>query len=319
MNHKLKDRKQKIGLVLGGGGAKGAYQAGVLKALKEANILPYVTHVSANSIGSINALMVVDEKIEGCAEVWKTISKKDALKLKSKSEKGGIFSRNGLIKILENNIDFDHVSQSDKKLYITAFNKDTQKIEYFLANGKTKEEILSYTLASSAIPYVYAPVKIGEHYYSDGFKDNVPVRVLKNAGCDVIIIIGLRPEYHPTPEELEGISVIDFTPPYQLGTSRFDALDFKPANIEFRLKNGYLTAKKILDNIKDDEKNPFYEKGAIKRVLSRLFKSRIIYNSYPNYYYRLDHFDVVGQLNPDKSWKLLMHKCNKLLKKSFLF
>ena len=247
--------------------------------------------------------MVVDEKIEGCAEVWKTISKKDALKLKSKSEKGGIFSRNGLIKILENNIDFDHVSQSDKKLYITAFNKDTQKIEYFLANGKTKEEILSYTLASSAIPYVYAPVKIGEHYYSDGFKDNVPVRVLKNAGCDVIIIIGLRPEYHPTPEELEGISVIDFTPPYQLGTSRFDALDFKPANIEFRLKNGYLTAKKILDNIKDDEKNPFYEKGAIKRVLSRLFKSRIIYNSYPNYYYRLDHFDVVGQLNPDKSAK----------------
>ena len=208
-----------------------------------------------------------------------------------------------MIKILENNIDFDHVSQSDKKLYITAFNKDTQKIEYFLANGKTKEEILSYTLASSAIPYVYAPVKIGEHYYSDGFKDNVPVRVLKNAGCDVIIIIGLRPEYHPTPEELEGISVIDFTPPYQLGTSRFDALDFKPANIEFRLKNGYLTAKKILDNIKDDEKNPFYEKGAIKRVLSRLFKSRIIYNSYPNYYYRLDHFDVVGQLNPDKSAK----------------
>lgn len=303
MNHKLKDRKQKIGLVLGGGGAKGAYQAGVLKALKEANILPYVTHVSANSIGSINALMVVDEKIEGCAEVWKTISKKDALKLKSKSEKGGIFSRNGLIKILENNIDFDHVSQSDKKLYITAFNKDSQKIEYFLANGKTKEEILSYTLASSAIPYVYAPVKIGEHYYSDGFKDNVPVRVLKNAGCDVIIIIGLRPEYHPTPEELEGISVIDFTPPYQLGTSRFDALDFKPANIEFRLKNGYLTAKKILDNIKDDAKNPFYEKGAIKRVLSRLFKSRIIYNSYPNYYYRLDHFDVVGQLNPDKSAK----------------
>lgn len=303
MNHKLKDKKQKIGLVLGGGGAKGAYQAGVLKALKEANILSYVTHVSANSIGSINALMVVDEKIEGCAEVWKTISKKDALKLKSKSEKGGIFSRNGLIKILENNIDFDHVSQSDKKLYITAFNKDTQKIEYFLANGKTKEEILSYTLASSAIPYVYAPVKIGEHYYSDGFKDNVPVRVLKNAGCDVIIIIGLRPEYHPTPEELEGISVIDFTPPYQLGTSRFDALDFKPANIEFRLKNGYLTAKKILDNIKDDEKNPFYEKGAIKRVLSRLFKSKIIYNSYPNYYYRLDHFDVVGQLNPDKSAK----------------
>ena len=303
MNHKSKHKSHKIGLVLGGGGAKGAYQAGVLKALQEANILQYVTHVSANSIGSINALMVVDDKIDDCENVWKTISKKDALKLKSKSEKGGIFSRQGLINILEKNIDFDHVSQSDKQLYITAFNKDKQKIEYFLANGKTKNEILSYTLASSAIPYVYAAVKINDYYYSDGFKDNVPVRVLKNAGCDVIIIIGLRPEYHPTPEELEGISVIDFTPPYQLGTSRFDALDFKPINIDFRLKNGYLTAKKILENIKDDEKNPFYEKSTLKRVLARLFKSKIIYNAYPNYYYRLDHFDVVGELNPDKSAK----------------
>ena len=91
MNHKLKDRKQKIGLVLGGGGAKGAYQAGVLKALKEANILPYVTHVSANSIGSINALMVVDEKIEGCAEVWKTISKKECFKIKIKIRKRWYF------------------------------------------------------------------------------------------------------------------------------------------------------------------------------------------------------------------------------------
>ena len=125
MNHKLKDKKQKIGLVLGGGGAKGAYQAGVLKALKEANILPYVTHVSANSIGSINALMVVDEKIEGCAEVWKTISKKDALKLKSKSEKGGIFSRNGLIKILENRGIHIDVAHLNKKSFIE-FSKMTK-------------------------------------------------------------------------------------------------------------------------------------------------------------------------------------------------
>jgi len=301
MNHKSKNRQPKVGLVLGGGGAKGAYQAGVLKALKEANILSYVTHVSANSIGSINALMVVDEDIEACEQIWRTISKKDALKLKSKSEKGGIFSRNGLIKILEENVNFEHISQAERQLYITAYNKDKQKIEFFLANGKSKQDILSYVLASSAIPYVYAPVKIGDYYYSDGFKENVPVRVLKNAGCDVIIIIGLRPEYHPSPEELEGISVIDFTPPYQLGNNRFDALDFKLKNIEFRIKNGYLTAKKILDNIKDDPKNPFYEKSAIKRVLSRLFKSKIIYNAYPNYYYRLDHFDVVGSLNTEKT------------------
>lgn len=303
MNINVNDKKCKVGLVLGGGGALGAYQAGVLKALKEADILKYVTHISANSIGSINALMVANDKIDDCSKVWKTISKKDALSFRQKHEKSGIFSREGLIRILENNIDFDYVSNTNKQLYITAFNKQTEKVEYFLANGKSKDEILAYALASSALPYIYAPVKINNYYYSDGYKDNVPIRVLKNAGCDVIIVVGLRPEYHPTPEELADISVIDFTPCYQLGANKLDTLDFKPENIDFRITNGYHTAKTILENIKNDPKNPFYENSFIKKMIYKLFKTKIVYNSFPNYYYRLGNFDVIGKLNPNKELK----------------
>ncbi len=302
MNQKNKDKHPKIGLVLGGGGAKGAFQAGVLKALKEANILQQVTHVSANSIGSINALMVINDTIEECEQIWRTIGRKDALKFRSKGEKG-IFSRKGLIRILKDAVDFEQISKSNRKLYITAYNNDLEKIEYFLANDKTPDEILSYVLASSAIPYVYGAVQIGNYKYSDGFRDNVPIRALKNAGCDVIIVIGLRPEYHPSPEELGDISVIDFTPCFPLGIGKFDSLDFKPENIEFRITNGYAFAKKVLENIKNDPKNPFYEESFLKKFFKKFFKTSISYNAFPNYYYRLGNFQPMGYLKEDKSAK----------------
>ena len=45
----------KVGLSLGGGGAKGAYQIGVLKALEEYNLIDSINVISGVSIGAINA------------------------------------------------------------------------------------------------------------------------------------------------------------------------------------------------------------------------------------------------------------------------
>ena len=47
-----------IGLVLAGGGAKGAYEAGVFKALWELDIIRRISVVSGVSIGTINGLML---------------------------------------------------------------------------------------------------------------------------------------------------------------------------------------------------------------------------------------------------------------------
>ena len=45
-----------IGLVLAGGGGKGAYQVGVLKVLQEQGLLQDVTAISGPSIGAVNAM-----------------------------------------------------------------------------------------------------------------------------------------------------------------------------------------------------------------------------------------------------------------------
>ena len=63
-------------LLLQGGGAPGAYQAGVYEGLEEAGIAP--TWVVGISIGAINAALIVsnrpERRVEGLREFWRRIS-----------------------------------------------------------------------------------------------------------------------------------------------------------------------------------------------------------------------------------------------------
>jgi predicted acylesterase/phospholipase RssA len=61
-----------IGLVLGGGGAKGAYQIGCWKALREHGIEPKI--LAGTSIGALNATFIALEDLEGAERFWHGIS-----------------------------------------------------------------------------------------------------------------------------------------------------------------------------------------------------------------------------------------------------
>ena len=54
----------KIGLVLSGGGGKGAYELGVWKALKELNLNKYISVFSGTSIGAFNAALFAMDDLE---------------------------------------------------------------------------------------------------------------------------------------------------------------------------------------------------------------------------------------------------------------
>ena len=81
-----------IGLVLGGGGAKGAYQAGVWKALHEIQIpLPDGSHrpaaefiggIIGSSVGSLNAMLFAACTPEQVYEVWKNLKREDFYSLR---------------------------------------------------------------------------------------------------------------------------------------------------------------------------------------------------------------------------------------------
>ena len=77
-------QSNKLGLVLSGGGAKGAYQAGVVRYLAERGIQPEA--VSGASIGSLNGAVVANAKnISSAAEtlgkVWHEVANNSPLKM----------------------------------------------------------------------------------------------------------------------------------------------------------------------------------------------------------------------------------------------
>ena len=64
----------KIGLVLSGGGGKGAYELGVWKALKELNLNKYISVFSGTSIGAFNAALFAMDDLEKAEKLWDEVT-----------------------------------------------------------------------------------------------------------------------------------------------------------------------------------------------------------------------------------------------------
>ena len=61
-----------LAVVLSGGGAKGAYELGVWKALKKLHIKYDI--VTGTSIGALNGMMMVQKEYYKCLRLWKNIN-----------------------------------------------------------------------------------------------------------------------------------------------------------------------------------------------------------------------------------------------------
>ena len=249
-------KKQKIGLVLGGGGGKGAYQIGVWKALKEYKIDKYINHISATSIGSLNTLLFITGDLENAINVWGSITKDVALTKKSLKDifmKKSLCSRQGFIDLANKNVDFEKVSNSKIKTFVTATpvskNKEGAPTNFCL-NGRSKDEIVNIVLASSAMPFVFEKVNINGVKYRDGYMvDNNPVRVLKNEGCSLIFVVPLREfstAYECADEET---TVIDFVSAYNDYGIVDGTLDFVADRAKMRMNHGYEVGKQLIEQL----------------------------------------------------------------------
>lgn len=250
------NKRQKIGLVLGGGGGKGAYQIGVWKALKEYKIDKYINYVSGTSIGSLNSLLFLSGDIDKAINLWANITRETALTKKSVKDiffKKSLYSRDGFIDLAEKNVDFEKISKSKIKSYVIA-TPVSKNIEgaptSFMLNGKTKDDILKYVLASSAIPLVFEPVVINGIKYRDGYMvDNNPVSVLKEQGCKLIFVVPLK-EYSVANECAdENTTVIDFVSPYNDYGIIDGTLDFVSQRAIMRMNHGYELAKQLIEQL----------------------------------------------------------------------
>ena len=206
--------KNKVGLALEGGGAKGSYEIGAYIALKE---LGYkFDMIVGTSIGSLNAAMIAQGDIKLAKKLWFEID----------SEIIGLDSK--LVNIFKNfNINKDNIKYSiteinkiikNKGLDITNYKNlidkyvnekklRKSKIGYGLVTVRVKDlkpmeltlneieegKLSEYILASSYLPIFKMSKIIDNSYYLDGgLSNNLPITLLEKNGCNKIYAIRIE-------------------------------------------------------------------------------------------------------------------------------
>lgn len=176
---------KKIGLALSGGAARGIAHIGVLEALNEAGVYPDV--IAGTSAGALIASLYADG--HNSKEMLKIFAKVKFFNLLKVSwPKGGMMSTEKLEKLMNENLKAKNFSDLKIPLFVNAVNLNKGETVFF-----DKGDLVQKVIASSALPFIYQPVKIGHHLFVDGgLLVNLPVDPLLKE-CDFIIGVNLNP------------------------------------------------------------------------------------------------------------------------------
>jgi NTE family protein len=195
-------RNIKIGLALGGGAARGFAHIGVLKILESQGIVPdIVVGTSAGSlVGALYAAgnngfalqkMALDMD-EAAISDW-------SVPLFAKAT--GVLKGEALQNYVNKSV--NNVPIEKLKIPFAAVATDLRTgLPILFKRGNTGIAVR----ASSAVPSVFQPVKIGEHYYVDGgLVAPVPVHFAREMGADFVIAVNISSQ----PDAQPSVSAVD--------------------------------------------------------------------------------------------------------------
>lgn len=207
VKHKLSaSNEPKLGLVLGGGGARGAAHVGVLKILEQNGIHP--DYIVGTNVGAIvGGLYSAGISIQSLEEMFTKKSLMNSyltvpLKVRlfaasafsiprmfGKRGYDGLYTGNKLGKFLNKYVPESERDISDLKIPFGA-------VALNLLDGKTvtlrSGNLGSALQASCALPILRKPVRLNDGLFVDGgVVNNLPVSEAKNMGADVVIAINL--------------------------------------------------------------------------------------------------------------------------------
>ncbi|OGF27998.1 hypothetical protein A2468_04185 [Candidatus Falkowbacteria bacterium RIFOXYC2_FULL_46_15] len=199
--------KKKIGLVLGGGGARGIAHIGVLKVLLENNVR--VDCVVGCSIGSIiGAYYAIHGNVDELEEMVLSYDNKMKIfrtfidfgrpgKTILRGRKIGNFLRKNLVKGRK-------FGDLRTRMFIVATDFLTGEEKVF-----SKNDLLRPIMASISVPGIFPPVNIGGRFYMDGGVANpTPVTVAGEAGCDIAIVVDFMAKKETVKEDPSLVSVL---------------------------------------------------------------------------------------------------------------
>jgi len=248
----------KVGIVLGGGGARGFAHLGILQALREQGIQPDV--ISGVSVGAlVGAFIAAGQTPMEAFEIMKQHRFLDFAKIELPVH--GLLSLEKMGASLREHLPYQRLEDLPTPLIIAVSNLFTGKVEY-IESG----DLIRSVQASASIPVLFSPVQLGEHLYADGaLFDNLPISPLEGH-CQEIISCSISPIMEVS--ELGNLLQVA-TRTFQLSVSSgleevqekstlfiepkairaYDLLDTSKADELYQL--GYVTAKNLPKKVRE--------------------------------------------------------------------
>jgi NTE family protein len=225
--------KHRVAVVLSGGGGKGAYEVGVLKALKAFGVEPDI--YCGTSVGSFTSGMLVSGKsLDEVERVWRELTTNNVFKLRYDPRR--FFSLDPLIpmrfafqsakmvgrfvaemlkssgswwetidldsflidtsplaELIASNVNLEAVRKSAKKFFL-AMTQLKPPRDNALQIVSNDKITHHHILASCSLPLIFPPVTIGDSEFCDGgVVMNSPLKPAIDAGADEIYVLDLTP------------------------------------------------------------------------------------------------------------------------------
>lgn len=259
-----------LGVALEGGGARGAFHVGAIKALLEEGY--EIDGIVGTSIGAFNAAMVAQGDFEKCFEMWSNVTPQQLFDIEDRhmanvinrnlniktityfsSEAKRIITNRGidtdnLRKVVDELIDEEKLRNSNMDFgLVTVELGPLSPIEVFkedIPNGKIKD----FIMASARYPGLKMEPLDGKAYLDGGLYDNCPVNLLSKKNYDKIIAIRLNSSRKLKHID-ESANVVEIQPSMDLGGTFIFTKDLAHRNI----KLGYYDAIKAIRKLKGRE------------------------------------------------------------------
>ncbi len=186
----------KRGLVVEGGGMRGAHSCGALMALADRGLTDFDV-VAATSAGACTSAFLVSRQFDMFPVIWtKYLHDGRFINLMKLATRQSVMDLDYLIHEVFRNLeplDVDSLRRNPTCFYVSATDCLTGTASYF---NNHEDFILNALKASSAMPIAYRhPVIIDNRPYVDGgIVDSIPIQKALDEGCGEIFVLLTRPE-----------------------------------------------------------------------------------------------------------------------------
>ena len=258
-----KEMHYRTALVLGGGGAHGAYQIGVWKALKEEDL--FISIVTGTSVGALNGALIVQDQLEVAIDLWNRLKTNQVFALSDEKATDDLYQRflyetrqmtkQAMIEggasiapletLVEQYLDVKKIKETTTPSLYTVATKIPEFLETVTQiQALEPQEIADWILASASFFPAMAYRQIGSFKYVDGgYRNNLPVDVaVKQQATEVFIVDIQGPGVTKKIKQPDTIVAWTCCSKWSLGSF----LIFDSQRNQLNIQLGYLEAKKQL-------------------------------------------------------------------------